>query len=388
MGPADGRRIGLMRRIRAALQPACEGRVHRVIGYEQIAAEWTPDLRFLVVARTADEQAGVENLQKAGIANIAWVDGLSLQEGDVVVPQAPKGEVLVLLRETDTHHALFMTNRCNSRCLMCSQPPTTADDGWLVEEAVDAIRHLRKSPRVLGLTGGEPLLLGAGIRRVLDAIAKHHPGTQAEVLTNGRLFADARVAAQILEDLATPVRWLVPLYGHADFVHDFVVQAYGAFDETAAGLLALQQHRQEIQLRVVLIDPVLQVLPELAGFIGRNLPFVREVALMACEPIGFALANRELCEVNLSDWGETLMQAARVLRRHAIPHLFMNAPLCALPRPLWPVAHRSISDWKNVYSAECETCKVKASCAGLFAWHEKGWKPAPLKAVEAGEDHA
>ncbi|MDQ8035569.1 MAG: His-Xaa-Ser system radical SAM maturase HxsC, partial [Bordetella sp.] len=203
--------------------------------------------------------------------------------------------------------------------------------------------------------------------------------------TNGRLFADARIVAQVLGELAVPVRWLVPLYGHADFVHDFVVQARGAFDETLAGLLALQAHGQEIQLRIVLIEPVLQVLPQLAGFIGRNLPFVREVALMGCEPIGFALANRELCEVDLTEWSGALEQAARVLRRHAILHLLMNVPLCALPRPLWPLARQSISDWKNVYAAECEGCTAKKDCSGLFAWHEKGWKPAPLSAIEAGE---
>ncbi|RYF59715.1 MAG: His-Xaa-Ser system radical SAM maturase HxsC [Comamonadaceae bacterium] len=374
-----------MRKIKALFQPRCEGRVHRVVGYAGIAAEWTPEIRFLVRVESVQEKAGVEGLQSATLTNIAWVESTALQDGDIVTPHPSKGEAIVLLRESDTHHALFMTNRCNSHCLMCSQPPTAADDSWLVEEAMDAIRHLRHSPKVLGLTGGEPLLLGSGLRRVLDAVAEHHPHTRVEVLTNGRLFADARVVSEILENLSVSVRWLVPLYGHADFVHDFVVQAPGAFDETLAGLLTLQAHRQEVQLRVVLIEPVLQVLPELAGFIGRNLPFVREVALMGCEPIGFALANRELCEVDLNAWGDTLEQAARVLRRHAIPHLLMNAPLCALPRPLWPVAHRSISDWKNVYAKECERCAVKADCSGLFAWHEQGWKPAPLKKINRGE---
>lgn len=374
-----------MRKIKAMFQPGCEARVQRVVGYAEVAVEWTPELRFLVRVGSPEERIGVEGLQSAALTNIAWVDSTELHDGDVVVPHPDKGEAIVLLRETDTHHALFMTNRCNSYCLMCSQPPTTADDSWLVGEAIDAIRHLRHSPEVLGLTGGEPLLLGAGLRQVLDAIAEHHLRTRVEVLTNGRLFADPQVVSTILDGLSVPVRWLVPLYGHADFVHDFVVQAHGAFDETLAGLLALQAHRQDVQLRVVLIEPVLQVLPELVGFIGRNLPFVREVALMGCEPIGFALANRELCEVDLSAWGDTLERAARVLRRHAIPHLFMNAPLCALPRPLWPMAHRSISDWKNVYASECDRCAVKAKCSGLFAWYEKGWKPAPLKTMETGE---
>ncbi|WP_234194263.1 His-Xaa-Ser system radical SAM maturase HxsC [Pseudacidovorax sp. NFM-22] len=374
-----------MRKLRATFQPGCEVLVHRVVGYAEVGAEWTPHLRFLVKVESKEERAGVEALKDAALANVAWVQSAALQDGDVVVPHPDRDEAVVLMRESDTHHALFMTNRCNSYCLMCSQPPTPGDDSWLVEEAVDAIRHLRHSPDVLGLTGGEPLLLGAGLRRVLDAVAQHHPRTRVEVLTNGRLFADPKVVSTILDGLSVPVRWLVPLYGHADFVHDFVVQAHGAYDETLAGLLALQANCQAIQLRIVLIEPVLQVLPELAGFIGRNLPFVHEVALMGCEPTGFALANRALCEVDLSAWGSTLEQAARVLRRHAVPHLFMNAPLCALPRTLWPVASRSISDWKNVYASECDRCAVKARCAGLFAWHEKGWKPAPLKAIEAGE---
>lgn len=374
-----------MRKVRATFQPGCEALVHRVVGYAEVAAEWTPHLRFLVKAESMEDKAGVEALKDAGLANVAWVQSAALQDGDVVVPHLDRDEAVVLMRESDTHHALFMTNRCNSYCLMCSQPPTPGEDRWLVAEAIDAIRHMRYSPETLGLTGGEPLLLGAELRRVIDAVAQYHTQTRVEVLTNGRLFADPQVVSTILDGLSVPVRWLVPLYGHADFVHDFVVQAHGAYDETLAGLLALQAHRQAIQLRIVLIEPVLQVLPELAGFIGRNLPFVREVALMGCEPIGFALANRALCEVDLSAWGDTLEQAARVLRRHAVPHVFMNAPLCALPRTLWPVASRSISDWKNVYASECDRCTVKARCAGLFAWHEKGWKPAPLKAIESGE---
>lgn len=374
-----------MRKIKTTIQSDCEPRVHRVVGYEQVAREWQPDLNFLVTIQSDAERVGVEKLRAAGLQNLHWAQSRVMEEGDVVVPHVAKGEVIVLLRESDNHHALFLTNRCNSHCLMCSQPPTANDDSWLVEEAIDAIRHIRKAPQVLGFTGGEPLLLGSGLRRILDKLTALHPHTQAEVLTNGRLFSERQLAKSILDGLSTPVRWLVPLYGHADFVHDFVVQSPNAFDETIAGLLELQAHKQEIQLRIVLIEPVLQVLPELAGFIGRNLPFVNEVALMGCEPIGFALANRELCEVNLNGWSATLEQASRILRRHTQPHLFMNAPLCALPKSLWPSARKSISDWKNVYAVECEGCAVKSDCSGLFAWHEKGWTPAPLIRISASE---
>jgi His-Xaa-Ser system radical SAM maturase HxsC len=174
----------------------------------------------------------------------------------------------------------------------------------------------------------------------------------------------------------------VPLYGHADFLHDFVVQSPGAFDETLEGLLALQSMHQPIQLRIVLIQPVLDVLDELCRFIGQNLPFVECVALMACEPTGFALANRDLCELDLFDAGPMLEKASRVLDRYQVPHVFMNAPLCALPSRLWARATRSISDWKNTYADACAKCLVRDRCCGLFAWHEKNWKPTKLKPIE------
>jgi His-Xaa-Ser system radical SAM maturase HxsC len=305
-----------------------------------------------------------------------------LQPADVVIPNAQSGQTIVLYRESDIHHGLLLTNRCNSFCLMCSQPPTKSDDSWLVEEALDVIRHIRCSPQVIGISGGEPLLLGSQLRRVIDAIRLTHPKTCIEVLTNGRLLGEPFIVEEVLHRLPEGVHWLVPLYGHTDFFHDFVVQSRGAFEQTLAGLLALQECRQAVQLRIVLIEPVLQTLEELCSFIGRNLPFVREVALMACEPIGFALANRDLCEVDLGDWGNTLLKASRILNRHAVPHLFMNAPLCALPRPLWTLAHRSISDWKSSYASECARCAVKDKCSGLFAWNERGWKPTKIRAIE------
>ena len=175
---------------------------------------------------------------------------------------------------------------------------------------------------------------------------------------------------------------MVPLYGHADFLHDFVVQSYGAFEETLAGLLHLHAQQQSIQLRTVLIRPVLENLPAFCEFIGKNLPFVREVALMACEPIGFALANRELSDIDLRDWQAELAAGIKVLERAKIKVILMNAPLCALSPELWTYAHKSISDWKRVFAPECAECSVKADCAGLFSWHSQREQAMTINRIE------
>lgn len=371
-----------MRRLAAQFEEGIANRtVWRVIAFDDVAAQWSPEHRVLVLAESPEQCLSVERMRQAGLSNLGWARCEGLNPGDVVVVLPAQSQALVVFRQSDTHHCLLLTNRCNSNCLMCSQPPTPQDDSWLVDEALEIIRHIHASPAVLGLSGGEPLLLGADLRRVIDAVEQHHPYTRIELLTNGRLLANPALAAHTLDTMTAKVTWLVPLYGHADFLHDFVVQTPGAFEETLSGLLALQGHQQPIQLRIVLIEPVLQVLPELCAFIGRNLPFVHLVALMGCEPIGFALANREHCEVDLADWSDALAQAGRILRRHEIPFVLMNAPLCALPQTLWPQARCSISDWKNVYADECMHCSVKAQCGGLFAWHERGWKPTTIKAI-------
>lgn len=371
-----------MRQVNVEVRTVAVRGIHRVVEIATFAEQWQDDLQFLVLAIDAASFIQVEKWRERGLRNIAAVEAAGLEEGDIVDFDPARGKATVLFRESDVHHSLFLTNRCNSYCLMCSQPPTRQDDGWLVEQAIDIVQHVRTSPAVMGISGGEPLLAATGLERVLATIKHCWPETQVEVLTNGRLLHEARVKQALFSDMPTNVRWLVPLYGHADFLHDFVVQSPGAFDETLDGLLTLQSMQQPIQLRIVLIQPVLEVLDELCRFIGQNLPFVECVALMACEPTGFALANRDICELDLFDAGLMLDQASRVLDRYQVRHVFMNAPLCALPPRLWSRATRSISDWKNTYADACAKCSVRDRCCGLFAWHEMNWKPTKLKPIE------
>ena len=51
-----------------------------------------------------------------------------LRHGDVVVLEGASGLVRSLYRPYEEHHHLFVTERCNSNCLMCSQPPKDRDD--------------------------------------------------------------------------------------------------------------------------------------------------------------------------------------------------------------------------------------------------------------------
>ena len=84
----------------------------------------------------------------------------ALSADDVVVADPRSCAVQILFRPDSPHNALFITNRCNSRCLMCPQPPTKADDGWLLDENQRLLALIRHAPEALGITGGGANTLG------------------------------------------------------------------------------------------------------------------------------------------------------------------------------------------------------------------------------------
>ena len=159
----------------------------------------------------------------------------------------------------------------------------------------------------------------------------------------------------------------IPIYGAEPALHDYVVQAHGAFDETVRGILNLGQLRQRIEIRVVVHKQTAPHLPEIAEFIARNLPFVEQVALMGLEMIGFARANIDDVWIDPVDYQQELDRGGHgCLDRRRIKTMIYNHQLCLIDRELWPFAVRSISDWKNEYHPECLNCSVADHCGGFF----------------------
>lgn len=304
-----------------------------------------------------------------------------LAAGDVVRVREGSSLVSVLWRRGARANALFVTERCNSLCLMCSQPPRDDDDSWRVAELLQTIPLIDRDVAQLGVTGGEPTLLGDSLSEVLRACGDYLPDTALHVLTNGRLFRDTPAAADWVAAGGSRTTWAVPLYADVPQIHDQVVVAPGAFDETLDGLYELAVNGAQVEIRVVLHALTIPRLPQLAAFIYRRLPFVRHVALMGLEPMGFAKRNRDQLWIDPVDYQTQLRAAVFHLANRGVAVSVYNLPLCALPRELWPFARQSISEWKNNYPAECETCVVKDHCAGFFASAGVTWRSRAVKPI-------
>jgi His-Xaa-Ser system radical SAM maturase HxsC len=250
---------------------------------------------------------------------------------------------------------------------MCSQPPKAADDGWIMDQIVAAIPLVDPATPFLTFTGGEPLTEWQRFIGILAQTRDALPNTAIHVLTNGRAFAAPEIA-KAWSDLRHPALSAgIPVYGAVDHLHDYVVQAKGAFDETILGILRLKDRGQRVEIRVVLHAITAPRLRETCTWFARNLPFVDHVALMGLENTGFAIANDPLLWIDPIDYQEQLAAGVEILAAAGVRVSVYNLPLCVLAESVRPFAVQSISDWKNAYVAECDDCSARSSCAGFFS---------------------
>lgn len=289
-----------------------------------------------------------------------------LGEGDVLGIRPRSLRFRTLYRRKSVHNSFLVTERCNNYCLMCSQPPKDVDDQWLLEEIKESLPLLDSSIASLTFTGGETLTDWREFISVLAVCRDKLPHTAIQVLTNGRAFARTEVV-NAWRDLKHPnLIAAIPVYSSVDQLHDYVVQANGAFDETILGILKLKDRGQRIEIRIVLHALTAPGIAETCRWIARNLPFVDHVALMGLENTGFAIANDALLWIDPVDYQDALALGVDYLVAANVNVSVYNLPRCVLDRSVWPNAVQSISDWKNGYVDECDRCVEKNRCSGFF----------------------
>jgi len=272
----------------------------------------------------------------------------------------------IVYRPESKNNALFATGRCNSNCLMCSQPPSLDDDNQIVDEHLRIIDLIKVPPETLGITGGEPTLLGEGLVRILARLKEKFPNTHVQMLTNGRLYSYPDLVRELASVKHPSFISAIPLYADIANVHDYIVQARGAFDQTIAGLYNTARFNLQTEVRVVLHKQTIPRLLPLTDYIYRNLPFVSHVALMGLENMGYVKKNWDILWIDPLEYMEILQQAVTRLFYRGVNVSIYNLQLCLLPKEIWPFSAKSISDFKNIYLEECENCEVKNFCAGLF----------------------
>lgn len=290
-----------------------------------------------------------------------------ISNDDVVVLSPDKVSIKVLYRKNSPFNSILVTENCNNFCLMCSQPPRNINDRYLVDEILTMIPLISPETKEIGITGGEPTLLRDDLIAIFKRFKSYLPNTSVHVLTNGRNFIQTDFVKKIAEMEHPDLMFGIPLYSDVPSIHDYVVQATNAYNETLKGIINLKSMNQKVEIRVVLHKQTYKRLPQLAEFITRNLLFVDHIALMGLEMMGFTKANLNSLWIDPVDYQSELLEAVNILDRFGMNVSIYNHQLCLLDKKLWQFARKSISDWKNEYMPECNGCSMKSECGGFFS---------------------
>ena len=293
-----------------------------------------------------------------------------LRDGDVVLLE-PDGRIMVLYKAGSAYNSLLATNRCNCLCVMCPQPPCDDPDDLRANNLQLVSLLDPETTEHLGITGGEPTLLGDDLITLIRTCRQKLPNTMVTLLTNGRRLKDLEFAKALVKAGYPRLLIEIPLFADNDTEHDAVMGARGGFYETLQGLHNLALLGQPVGLRTILHALNLERLTQYAHFVYHNLPFVFQVAFMGMETRGLASKNLDRLWVDPHDYQDKLAHAVKFLARRLVPVSIYNHQLCLLPRDLWPYARKSITDWKQAYPPACAHCTVTDRCGGVFGTGEK-----------------
>lgn len=285
-------------------------------------------------------------------------------DGDVI-NISTDGEICFLYESKSASNAIFATARCNHRCIMCPQPPVLQEKDR-TNFNLDLIKLFDKDAQEVGITGGEPSMIGDRLFEIIHQIKKSCPKAAISILSNGVKFADINYAVKLAACNHHDLQIDIPIFSDIASLHNHIVGAK-TFYKTVQGLYNLAQFGQQIGLRVVIHKQTYKRLPQLADYIYHNFPFVTQVAFMQMETIGLAEANLKDLWIDPYDYNNELREAVLLLNDRGITTYIYNAQLCVLTPELRPFAKQSISEWKDIYRPVCTGCVLKNECGGFFS---------------------
>jgi MoaA/NifB/PqqE/SkfB family radical SAM enzyme len=138
-----------------------------------------------------------------------------------------------------------LTERCNLRCKHCYQNLAYLNQEVSLERKKDSItsfvrfcKKIKRTPRI-AFTGGEPLILGEELFKLLEFSKEKYPELEACVLSNGTLLTDQ--TCKRLKDLGV-LYVQISLDGFEEKTHDFV-RGPGNYQKAISAIKKLAEYK-------------------------------------------------------------------------------------------------------------------------------------------------
>lgn len=263
---------------------------------------------------------------------------------------------------------LFLTERCNSNCIMCPYGSKHRSRGIdsPVGTLLQFIELMDPNCNYICITGGEPTLLKQDFLQILASVKEHLKYATVHILTNGRSLSYSSFFQAYRQVRPYQTLLGIPLHASNADLHDHISGICGSFAQTVKGLDRCYSAGEHIELRIVTSALNASALPALAEFIGRRYPAVDHVSLMGLEMMGNAMINRRDVWISFDALWPYVEQAVDILLRHGVSTRLFNYPLCMVSERFQPLYSKSITGYKIRYKPECDNCLRKQLCGGFF----------------------
>ena len=322
---------------------------------------------YIIVSRELDEYAANLSSYCPDSSILYAVNDMEELHDYDVIEVNQNGRAQVVYRDLSGDNVLFITNKCNSNCIMCPDSDTARKKELptRTDYILKLIDLIPEDTHHLTITGGEPTLLKWDLLKILSECKEKFHHTDFLMLSNGRTLCVKEYRDAFLESVPLRFQLAVPLYGDSSYTHDAITRSPGGFVQTISALKYLQNYIN-VEIRIVIMRQTYSELPKIADYIVKNLPNIKKVSLMGIELLGNAALRRNELWIDYTETVTYLENSINTLISSGIEAQIYNYPLCNLPRNLWGLAVRSITDYKVRYKDECSKCSMKDICGGFF----------------------
>lgn len=285
-----------------------------------------------------------------------------------VIEILPNGVIRHVVNQKGDDATLFITEKCNSNCIMCPYSETIRKNGTIpnIDVLIQMAKHFPKDLKHVTITGGEPFIIKENLFDILNIYKHKYDEQEILLLTNGRVFCMDKYVTKLTMYSPNSLVLGIPLHGHTAELHDSISGVNDSFNQTCSGISKLLKNHIFVELRIVVSKINYKYLTQIAKYISEHFPSVFRVVFVGLEMVGNAAVNKDKVWISYKESAPYIQEAIELLVNSGITTKVYNYPLCTIEKKYWDICARSISDYKVTFADICNECIVKKICGGVF----------------------
>ena len=223
--------------------------------------------------------------------------------GEYSILEFGKDGVYVYYDSTSIDNALFITNKCNSNCVMCPTSDIVRKNSGIesIDNLLKISSQIPNDAAHITITGGEPFLLKKDIYKLFSYLKSNLNEIEYLLLTNGRALADKEYFDLFKYNVPDNIIVGIPIHGYDNITHDGITRAKNSLQQTVKGIKNLLSVHIRVEIRIVVSKLNAKFIDKIVDLVVTELKGVYTVKFIGLEMLGNARRNINQVWMNYND---------------------------------------------------------------------------------------